>query len=125
MNKRLPFQKARRAMKSISIKVGLTVCAVALCGIATDLGWAQSTADVLARLDQAARSFAGATASIRLITHTGIINEDETQIGDMTIKRPSLHEMSFLINFSGPAAQSIALRGPDPPDLLSQAQHGA
>jgi outer membrane lipoprotein-sorting protein len=110
MNKRLPLQKARRAMKSVSIKVGLTVWAVALCGIVTNLGWAQSTADVLARLDQAARLFAGATASIRVITHTGIINEDETQIGNVAVKRSSPHEMRFLINFTGPDAQAIALR---------------
>lgn len=96
-------------MKSVSIKVGLAVCAVALCGIATDLGWAQSTAEILTRLDQAATSFAGATASIRVITHTGIINEDETQIGNVAVKRSSPHEMRFLINFTGPDAQEIAL----------------
>jgi outer membrane lipoprotein-sorting protein len=97
-------------MKSCFIRVSLMVCAVALCGTATNIGWAQSTAEILTRLDQAATSFAGATASIRVITHTGIINEDETQIGNVAVKRSSPHEMRFLINFTGPDAQAIALR---------------
>jgi outer membrane lipoprotein-sorting protein len=97
-------------MKSFVIRVSLTVCAVALWGTATNLGWAQSTAEILTRLDQAATSFAAATAGIRVITHTGIINEDETQIGNLAVKRSSPHEMRFLINFTGPDAQEIALR---------------
>lgn len=98
-------------MKSFFIRVSLTVCAVALCGCtATNIGWAQSTAEILTRLDQAATSFAGATASIRVINRTAIINEEETQIGDVVVKRSSQHEMRFLINFTGPDAQAIALR---------------
>jgi outer membrane lipoprotein-sorting protein len=98
-------------MKSFFIRVSLTVCAVALCGSTTNIGWAQSTAEVLTRLDQAATSFTGATANIRVINHTALINEDETQIGDVAVKRSSQHDMSFLINFTGPDAQAIALRG--------------
>jgi outer membrane lipoprotein-sorting protein len=99
-------------MKSFFIRVSLTVCAVALCGsTATNIGWAQSTAEILTRLDQAATSFTGATANIRVINHTALINEDETQIGDVAVKRSSQHDMSFLINFTGPDAQAIALRG--------------
>ena len=97
-------------MKNSSIWFSLTVCVVAFCGAATNIGWAQSTTEILTRLDQAAVSFAGATASIRVITHTGIINEDETQIGNVVVKRSSPHEMRFLINFTGPDAQAIALR---------------
>jgi len=97
-------------MKNFSIWLSLTVCVVAFCGTALNIGWAQSTTEILTRLDQAATSFAGATASIRVITHTGIINEDETQIGNVVVKRSSPHEMRFLINFAGPDAQAIALR---------------
>jgi outer membrane lipoprotein-sorting protein len=97
-------------MKNSSICLSLTVCVVAFCGTATNIGWAQSTTEILTRLDQAATSFAGATASIRVVTHTGIINEDEAQIGNVVVKRSSPHEMRFLINFTGPDAQAIALR---------------
>lgn len=99
-------------MKSLFIRVGLMVCAVALGGsAATSIGWAQSTQEILNRLDQAAISFTGATANIRVINHTAFINEDETQIGEVTVERSSPHEIGFLINFTGPDAQGIALRG--------------
>jgi outer membrane lipoprotein-sorting protein len=81
-----------------------------LCASATNIGWAQSTAEIFSRLDQAAHSFTGATANIRVITHTGIINEDETQIGTVAVKRYSPNEQRFLINFTGQDAQAIALR---------------
>lgn len=96
-------------MKSFLIRVSLTVCVVALCGTATKT-WAQSTAEILTRLDQAATAFTGVTANIRVINHTSIINGDETQIGNVAVKRSSQHEMRFLINFTGPDAQGIALR---------------
>lgn len=98
-------------MRNLFIRVSLTVYAVAICGTTANIGWAQSTADVLSRLDQAAHSFTGATASIRVTTHTGSINENDIQIGNVTVKRSSPNEMRFLINFTGQDAQSIALRG--------------
>ena len=97
-------------MRSLSIRVGLAVCAVALWGAATNVGWAQSTAEIFARLDQAAHTFTGATANIRVLTHTGIIDENETQSGIVVVKRYSPNEMRFLINFTGKDAQAIALR---------------
>jgi outer membrane lipoprotein-sorting protein len=91
-------------------RISLAVCAVVLCSTITPLGWTQSTNEMLSRLDQAAHSFAGATANIRVITHTGIINQDETQIGTVAVKRYSSSESHFLINFTGEDAQAIALR---------------
>jgi hypothetical protein len=44
-------------------------------------------------------------------THTGIIDEDEAQVGTVAVKRYSCNEMQFLINFTGQDAQAIALRG--------------
>jgi outer membrane lipoprotein-sorting protein len=93
-------------MRSLLVRVSLTVCAVVLCGSTR----AQSTPEILSRLDQAAHSFSGATANIRVITHTGIINEDETQVGTLAVKRFSPTELRFLINFTGQDAQAIALR---------------
>jgi outer membrane lipoprotein-sorting protein len=97
-------------MSGLLIRVSLAVCAVVICASATNTGWAQSTAEIFSRLDQAAHSFTGATANIRVITHTGIINEDETQIGTVAVKRYSPNEQRFLINFTGQDAQAIALR---------------
>jgi outer membrane lipoprotein-sorting protein len=96
-------------MRSLLIRVSLTVCTVVFCSTTTNTAWAQSTPEILSRLDQAAHSFSGATANIRVITHTGIINEDETQVGNLAVKRFSPTELHFLINFTGQDAQAIAL----------------
>jgi len=98
-----------RCARSLFIRASLTVCAVVLCGIVTNTGWAQSTAEIFSRLDQTAGLFTGATASIRVITHTGIIDEDETQVGTLAVKRYPPNELRFLINFTGQDAQAIAL----------------
>jgi outer membrane lipoprotein-sorting protein len=92
------------------IHISLMSYAIALFGTFTNPAQAQSAAQVLSRLDQAAHSFTGASATIRVINHTGIINEDDEQIGTVAVKRSSSNEMRFLINFTGPNAQAIAMR---------------
>jgi outer membrane lipoprotein-sorting protein len=84
---------------------------IALLSIALNVAQGQSTAELLSRLDQAARSFTGATANIRVTTHTAVINEDETEMGTMVVKRYSSNEMRFLINFTGQDAHEVALHG--------------
>jgi outer membrane lipoprotein-sorting protein len=78
---------------------------------AAAVSWGQSTSDIFSRLDQAARSFTSATASIRVTNHTAIINEDDTQIGTVAIRRYSPTEIHFLITFTGQDAQSLAFSG--------------
>jgi outer membrane lipoprotein-sorting protein len=89
----------------------LISCAISLFGTLTSPAQAQSAAQILSQLDQAAPSFTGASAAIRVINHTAVINEDEEQIGTIAVKRSSPSEMRFLINFTGPDAQSVSLRG--------------
>jgi len=101
----------RCAMGGRLVRLTLAVWALALCGSGPNHAWAQSRVEIFSRLDQAARSFTGATANIRTITHTGIINEDEIQMGTVVMKRYPQNELRFLINFTGPDAQGIALRG--------------
>ena len=91
------------------MKLNLFICIAVLSGIAN--GWAQSTAEIFSRLDRAAPSFMGATATIRVTTHTAVINEDETQTGTVAVKRVGPNELDFRINFTGESAQSIALKG--------------
>ncbi|MGA7928510.1 MAG: hypothetical protein WCA20_21265 [Candidatus Sulfotelmatobacter sp.] len=98
-------------MRSFLIRLSFSVCVLGLYGSAPQAAWAQSTVEILSRLDQAARSFTGATANIRVVTHTAIINEEETQIGTVVVKRYSKNELRFLMNFTGKDAQAIALRG--------------
>jgi outer membrane lipoprotein-sorting protein len=96
-------------MKHIFIRIAMGT--VVFLAIATSTGWAQSTAEILARLDRTAPSFTGAAANIRVITHTGVIDKDETQIGTVAMKRDSKNELRFLINFTGDDAQEVAFRG--------------
>jgi outer membrane lipoprotein-sorting protein len=96
-------------VKILDTKFNLFICIAVLSGGAT--GWAQSTAEVFSRLDRAAPSFMGATATIRVTTHTAVINEDETQTGTVAVKRFGPNELHFLINFTGENAQTIALKG--------------
>jgi outer membrane lipoprotein-sorting protein len=84
---------------------------LALLFAATTMCWGQSNAEILSRLDQAAHSFTAATANIRVTTHTAIIDEDDTQVGTVVVKRYSPTEMHFLITFTGPDAQALAFRG--------------
>ena len=100
-------------MRSLFIRISFAVWVLALCGTCPTTAWAQSTTEILSRLDQAAQSFAGATANIRVVTHTAIINVDETQIGTVALKRYSANGLHFLINFTGQDAQAIALRDRD------------
>ena len=98
-------------MKTFRIRFNFAVRLVVIFGIATSAGWAQSTAEIFSRLDRASQSFTGATASIRIVTHTDAINNDDTQVGTVAVKRYGPDELHFLINFTGEDAQAIALRG--------------
>lgn len=107
----VPLGRNNVARRNLFTGIGPTICVVALCGFAATTCRAQSTTEIFSRLDQAARSFIGATAAIRVTTHTQIINEDETQVGTVAVKRYSHNGIQFLISFTEPDAQAIALRG--------------
>lgn len=110
MNEGIPA-KAAFALERFSLRAPLRLGAIAFIIASTVSAQAQSTTDIFSRLDQAAHSFTSATASIRVTTHTAIINEDDTQVGTVTVKRNSPKDMHFLITFTGQDAQSLAFRG--------------
>jgi outer membrane lipoprotein-sorting protein len=98
-------------MRSLFIRIGVMASALAICTpVATKTLWAQSTAEIFARLDDAARSFTAATANIKVITHTAVIDKDETQVGTIVVKRTSRRDERFLINFTEPDARAVAFR---------------
>jgi outer membrane lipoprotein-sorting protein len=74
------------------------------------LSVAQSVASVLSRLDQTAHSFTAATANIRAISHTAVIEEDDTEVGNIIMKRVSSERIHLLITFTGTSGRSIVLR---------------
>ncbi len=75
---------------------------------------AQSVAPVLARLDQTARSFTGVTAKLTSVTHTAVIEKDESDIGMIVVRRSSSGKLQVLLTFQGQSkndlGRSIALR---------------
>lgn len=96
-------------MKILDTNLNLFISTALLFAATT--GWAQSTAEIFSRLDRTAPSFTGATATIRVTTHTTVINEDETQTGTVAVKRFGPSELHFLINFTGENAQAVAFKG--------------
>lgn len=70
---------------------------------------AQPAAEILLRLDRFAPTFAGATASIRSVQHTAVFNEDETEMGIVTIKRFAPGKLRFIINFKGKNAYTFVM----------------
>lgn len=98
-----------RRKPTLNFLLPLTIYAVGLYSSAM-AGETESTPDILSRLDQAAHSFTGVTAKIRVVTHTGVINEDEAQSGTIVVSRTAPEQLSFLIRFTAPDAQAIVLR---------------
>ena len=78
--------------------------AVAALPAATD-----SLDDVLGRMDRAPGSFKAFSADLRSVTHTAVINEDDTDSGAILLRRTK-HGMDMLVEFTAPNRKSIALR---------------
>src|SRR5215831_19202365 len=49
--------------------------------------FSESIPELLHRMDLSARSFTGATADIRVITHTAVVDKDETESGTLIVRR--------------------------------------
>jgi len=69
---------------------------------------AGSLDDVLARMDRAAPAFKGLSADLTSMTHTAVINEDDTEKGRILLKRGK-RDMSMLVEFTEPNSKSIAV----------------
>jgi len=69
---------------------------------------AGSLDDVLARMDRVAPSFKGLSANLTSVTHTAVINEDETEKGKILLKRGK-RDMSMLVEFAEPNPKSVAV----------------
>lgn len=66
---------------------------------------------VLAKMDRAAASFKSMSSKIRRVSHTAVINEDNTDTGTMLLKRSNPHEMMMLIELTEPDQKSVAFQG--------------
>ena len=73
-------------------------------------GATESLETVLERLDRASSSFKALSADVKSAQHTAVINEDNTDIGRMLLKRAK-HDMRMLVELTQPDAKSIAVQG--------------
>src|SRR5260370_12065751 len=70
----------------------------------------ESLETVLERMDRAASSFKALSADIKSVQHTAVINDDNTDIGRIMLKR-SKHDMRMLVELKQPGPKSIAVQG--------------
>jgi outer membrane lipoprotein-sorting protein len=107
MNSRLTMASNRLHLNFLLLTGAIVVCsALSSSRVLAE----EPISDLLTRLDQTARSFTGATAEIRVVTHTGVINKDEVQTGTVVLRRDPSGRLSFLLSFVAPDPQEIALR---------------
>lgn len=72
---------------------------------------AQDLQNVLARVDKAAAGFKSMSASVRMVYHTAVINDDTVDSGSMNLKRVRPKEYRMLVNLTEPDVRSAALDG--------------
>jgi outer membrane lipoprotein-sorting protein len=63
---------------------------------------------LLARMDKAANAFKSMTAKVTYVTHTDVLNENDTQTGNMTLKKVQAGEVQGLVDFTSPDRKTIA-----------------
>ncbi|HUA21263.1 MAG TPA: outer membrane lipoprotein carrier protein LolA [Bryobacteraceae bacterium] len=85
----------------------LAVC-LFLAGAFTTSGWADDNLkDVLARMNQAASEFKSMTAHVTYVTHTDVLNEDNTETGNVVMKKVQPGEVQVRIDFTAPDVKTV------------------
>jgi outer membrane lipoprotein-sorting protein len=86
------------------------VCVGALAVCSTAWG-ADDLAAVFARMDRAAPNFKGMRADMKRISHTALLNIDETDTGSILVKVPKPHDYHMLIDFQQPDKKVVLVSG--------------
>ena len=60
--------------------------------------FSESIPELLHRIDLSAGSFTGASADIRVITHTAVVDKDEAESGTLIVKRDAPGKVQFLMS---------------------------
>jgi outer membrane lipoprotein-sorting protein len=71
---------------------------------------AQTLEKLLTRMDQNAASFKSMSAKVKRVAHVAVINEDNTDIGTMRLKR-SKKEVHLVVELTEPDVKSVAFHG--------------
>jgi len=66
---------------------------------------------VMARMDQAAATFKGLTADIQKVSHTDVVNVNDTDSGTIVVKKYKPGDTRIRIDFTSPRQQNVAIGG--------------
>jgi outer membrane lipoprotein-sorting protein len=86
---------------------GFVVCLV-LAGPAL-LASDDKLQQVLARMDKAASDFKSMTAQVTYITHTDVLNENDTQTGIVTMRKVQPGEVQGKVEFTSPDSKIVTI----------------
>jgi outer membrane lipoprotein-sorting protein len=64
---------------------------------------------VLARMDQAAKTFKSMTAQVTRVTHTEVLNEDDTENATVTMKKVQAGEIQGRVDFTAPDRKTVTI----------------
>jgi outer membrane lipoprotein-sorting protein len=76
--------------------------------LALPVVWGAELDQALARLDRASQGFKGMQASVRVVSHTAVINDTTEESGSITIYRPKPKDTRMLVEFTKPDPRTVA-----------------
>jgi outer membrane lipoprotein-sorting protein len=82
-----------------------------LAGVGAAACFAQSSDELLARLDRLSKTFKGMKAEIRVTNHIAGLPKEEIDSGSILIRRDSPAKVRMLISFTGANASTVLLSG--------------
>jgi outer membrane lipoprotein-sorting protein len=82
------------------------VCLI-LIGTAAIAAAGDNVQQVLARMDKASADFKAMTAHVTYLTHTDVLNQDDTETGSATMKKVQSGEVQGLVDFTAPDRKTI------------------
>jgi outer membrane lipoprotein-sorting protein len=88
--------------------VVFVLAAASWCRIA---GAAADLSAVFARMDQASPKFKGLRADMKKVSHTAVLNIDETDTGNIVVKVPKPHDFHMRIDIQSPDRKQVGING--------------
>jgi len=85
---------------------GFVVCLI-LAGAVPLAAAGGNVQEILARMDRAANDFKSMTAQVTYVTHTDILNENDTERGNVTMKKVLPGELQGKVEFTSPDPKVI------------------
>jgi outer membrane lipoprotein-sorting protein len=84
------------------------VCLALVCPVAFAAS-DDNVQQVLARMDKAANDFKSMTAQVTYVTHTDVLNEDDTETGTVTMKKVQPGELQGKVEFTAPDRKIVTI----------------